>query len=193
MEHLPETDRSYSSEELERLAATAATLCRAPVSVVIEEGRVVAQYPPGADVQEEFASSATEAWPEADGAISVYDRIPRDWTEHERLTLRMLARQAAMGQRNRDLAETARIAAVGKWRSEVQTGELRWSPMVFEIFGMRPGTTIAYSDFLAAVHPDDRAHAAALHQRALQGDALHWEHRVIPRTGACDGCWSGES
>jgi PAS domain S-box-containing protein len=184
MEHLPETDRSYSSEELERLAATAATLCRAPVSVVIEEGRVVAQYPPGADVQEEFASSATEAWPEADGAISVYDRIPRDWTEHERLTLRMLARQAAMGQRNRDLAETARIAAVGKWRSEVQTGELRWSPMVFEIFGMRPGTTIAYSDFLAAVHPDDRAHAAALHQRALQGDALHWEHRVIRPDGS---------
>ncbi len=178
MEHLPGLDRSYSGGELERLAALAAALCTAPVCVVTESGRVVACYPPGADVAEPFASSATEAWPEAEGAVAVYDRVPRQWTEAERLTLRMLVRQAALEQRNRDLEETARIAAVGKWRSEVATGELRWSPMVFEIFGVRPGTPITYSTFLAAVHPEDRDHAAALHQGALQGEKLQWEHRI---------------
>lgn len=162
----------------------AARLCAAPLCVVTEGGRTIAQYPPEADVAGPYPSSATESWPDANGTVTVYDRVPRQWTEAERLSLRMLARQAALEQRNRDLAETARIAMVGKWRSEVSTGELRWSPMVFQIFGITPGTPVTYSTFIAAVHPEDREQAIALHQRALQGERMHWEHRILRSDGS---------
>jgi two-component system cell cycle sensor histidine kinase/response regulator CckA len=163
---------------MEQLAAMAAALCAAPVSVITAAGREIARHPPDSRSDEGFAAALAETWPGAAETITVLDRAPREWSETERLALRVLARQADLLQRNRDLAETARIAAVGKWRSEAATGELRWCSTVYEIFGLAVGTPVTYSTFLAALHPEDRAQAAERHRRALQGEPLHWEHRV---------------
>ncbi|MEZ5830810.1 MAG: PAS domain-containing protein [Dongiaceae bacterium] len=55
------------------------------------------------------------------------------------------------------LAEAQRIAHLGNWESNEQTGELRWSDEVFRIFGLEPGAiapTIAWVE--AHIHPEDR-------------------------------------
>lgn len=184
MESFSRKDASRLNPELEQLAAVAAQFCKAPVSIVMGDGRRMAAYPPATDFTESFAATLTEAWPEGNGAVTVHDRIPRVWTENERLILRMLARQAALEQRNQDLTETERLAAIGKWRSDVVTGELRWSAIVYEIFGIPPGTTVTFAMFLAAVHPEDRTQAAALQNRAFEGEELHWEHRILRPDGS---------
>jgi hypothetical protein len=183
MERLSRLDPVSFGPGLDDLTALAAKLCAAPVSTVTDGGRVVARFPAATDPTETFACSASEPCPESDGALTVYDREPRQWSENERLILRILARQAALEQRNQDLLETARLAAVGKWRSLIATEELRWSPIVFEIFGIPPGTPVTYSTFLAAVHPDDREQAVALHKRTFAGEELRWEHRILRPDG----------
>ncbi len=55
------------------------------------------------------------------------------------------------------LADAQRIAHLGNWESNEQTGELRWSDEVYRIFGLDPGAvtpTIAWVE--EHVHPDDR-------------------------------------
>jgi PAS domain S-box-containing protein len=55
------------------------------------------------------------------------------------------------------LAEAQRIARVGSWEWNVQTGRVWWSDEHYRIFGLEPGSAPpSYYLFLNSVHPDDR-------------------------------------
>jgi len=183
MDHLPGLEPSYSGGELEQLAARGAALCAAPGCAVTASWRVVASYPMGVDLAEPFASSATPG---------VDDRVLRHGTESERLTLRVLARQAALEQRDRELAEKVRIAAVGRWRSELATGVLRWSPMVFEIFGIPPEMPLTYSKFLGGYTRRTGTTRRRKNGR-YQGRGCTGSTGFAVRTAAYVGCWGAES
>lgn len=58
-------------------------------------------------------------------------------------------------------------AGVGTWDFNPLTGELVWSARCKEIFGLPASAQVSYDDFLAGVHPDDRAATDAAVQQAL--------------------------
>lgn len=57
----------------------------------------------------------------------------------------------------RHLDETQRLAKMGSWEHDLKTGELRWSPGLFQLLGWDPRRVApSEEDLLAAVHPRDR-------------------------------------
>src|SRR4051794_11414606 len=61
-----------------------------------------------------------------------------------------------------DLEEAQRLAGVGSWSLETDTGELLWSSQMWEIYGFEPGTPPRTArELLPYVHPEDRAGIAA--------------------------------
>ena len=130
------------------------------------------------------------------GAFCLLDRRPRRLMPAQRKTLHLLARQVMVHlqhQRNatelelrsQDLNETARIARVGKWRSDVATGVLEWNGIVHEIFGIdaREFGGDLHSLF-EAVHPADRAAMTAAQNQTLLGKPLDLEHRIVRPDGS---------
>jgi len=67
------------------------------------------------------------------------------------------------------LEEAQRIAHLGSWQWEIETGALDWSDEVFRLFGFAPQEfPPTYDDFLACVHPDDRDLVAGSVERAVR-------------------------
>ena len=60
------------------------------------------------------------------------------------------------------LAEAQRIAHVGSWEHDIETGQGSWSDESYAIMEMlEPGTPITYPSFLSCVHPED--HLSLIH------------------------------
>ena len=75
---------------------------------------------------------------------------------------------------------------VGTFRWDLRGGGLRWDPVGERIFGMAPGTAPrSREDYLALVHPDDRAAVHAAGERAIRsGGVRDVEHRLILPDGS---------
>lgn len=92
-----------------------------------------------------------------------------------------IQRQRMLRQQHRQLQQAQRIAHLGHWVWDMQTGALQWSDEVYRIFGLEPGTfDPTFEQFLEFVHPDDRAHI----QEAVSRSNYHVEHRVVRPDGA---------
>lgn len=93
--------------------------------------------------------------------------------------------EEALRQSEASLAEAQRIAHLGNWERNTQTGELRWSDEVYRIFGVAPqefGAT--YEAFLSYVHPDDRNDVKqSLADASSGGKSYNIEHRIIRPDG----------
>ncbi len=77
-------------------------------------------------------------------------------------------------------------AAIGFWESDLRTGRITWSDRETELMGFAPGEfsgTVA--DFVALIHPDDRAKFRAAKQRAIEGPGDYAvELRFVRRDGS---------
>ena len=71
------------------------------------------------------------------------------------------------------------VAQVGSWHLDIGRNVLEWSAETCHIFGVTDGKALGYEDFLASVHPDDRATVDAAWQAALQGAPYDITHRII--------------
>src|SRR5262245_58252374 len=63
----------------------------------------------------------------------------------------------SLAEREELLREAERIAHLGTWMWDIQSGRVTWSDEMFRLFGLEPGSilpTVEY--FFAAVHPEDR-------------------------------------
>ena len=82
------------------------------------------------------------------------------------------------------LDQAQRIARLGHWQANLQTGVLDWSSTIFDIFGydaeVFAPTIEAFQD---CVHPADRALVAASEQRGLAGDLHDVVHRIVRPDG----------
>src|SRR6478735_8133182 len=89
-------------------------------------------------------------------------------------------------QGNRFWALVSHTPMLGSWGWEVGSDTVTWSEQMFHIYGMDPaGPAPTYEDFLALLHPDDRAHVAGTIQRALaEGDTWEFDARVVRGPGA---------
>ncbi|MCB1222263.1 PAS domain-containing protein, partial [bacterium] len=64
---------------------------------------------------------------------------------------------AELEENRRGYAEAQRIAKVGNWAYDCDTGGLDWSEEVFRIYGLDPGLTPSLADALEVTHEEDRS------------------------------------
>ncbi|MEN6342809.1 MAG: PAS domain-containing protein, partial [Methanospirillum sp.] len=83
------------------------------------------------------------------------------------------------------LARAQAIAHLGSWDWDVGSDRLVWSDEAYRIFGLQPEEIPAprNEDFLAFVHPDDRARVAAAVQDALIDGQYDIEFRFVRKGG----------
>ncbi|MNQ05242.1 Sensor protein FixL [compost metagenome] len=82
------------------------------------------------------------------------------------------------------LDQAQRIARLGHWQANLQTGELDWSSTIFDIFGYDPAAFAPNVEaFKRCVHPDDLALVAASEQRVLAGGLHDVVHRILRPDG----------
>ncbi|MCW9033217.1 MAG: PAS domain-containing protein [Alphaproteobacteria bacterium] len=86
---------------------------------------------------------------------------------------------------NEGLSNAQKIAHLGDWVWEIETGELRWSDEVFRIFGFKPQEFKAtYQAFTASIHPDDQNKVSNAISKSLEeGREYSIEHRIRTPNG----------
>lgn len=133
----------------------------------------------------------TEAWmsgramPEAmpDGSVLWHGYI-YEITERKQQYLALEQAYADLNLAQQRLEQASRQARIGYWRATLRTGELWWSPMIYEIFGFDPQfNQPSIALFNSMVHPDDLDKIAESEARAFQSG----EHNVIHRIVRPDG------
>jgi diguanylate cyclase (GGDEF)-like protein/PAS domain S-box-containing protein len=114
-----------------------------------------------------------------DGRVTRLHGTVQDVTEY-----RAAEKQAT--QDRRLFGDAQRVARLGTWEWNSATGECIWSSMLYELFGVQPGTPVTHSDYLGLVHQDDRVWVDQRCQELVShGRPLDVEHRVIRP----DGVW----
>ncbi|MGB8652572.1 MAG: EAL domain-containing protein [Mycobacteriales bacterium] len=81
----------------------------------------------------------------------------------------------------RRLVEAQRISQVGSYDFEIATNTNTWSDQLYRIYGREPQSFMAsYDVFLSLLHPDDREHVMAVHQRSLETlEPFEMEERIV--------------
>jgi PAS domain S-box-containing protein len=73
----------------------------------------------------------------------------QDITEQKKTEIKLRESEAS-------LSEAQRMAKLGSWQLDTETGELVWSDEMYRLFGYQPGEVVPTTElFLNAVHPDD--------------------------------------
>jgi len=83
------------------------------------------------------------------------------------------------------LAHAQRIAKLGSWEFDLQTGVIIWSDEVFRIFGIDPAQGApTYPQIQALIHPDDRdRHQQEIDQAIASGNPYNIEFRFVNGKG----------
>lgn len=87
----------------------------------------------------------------------------------------------SLREREEVLEEAQRLARVGNWDLNIESGRIEWSDEVYRIFGHRPGAfEPTYERFMQAVHPADRADIEREVGRTLENNEPYdIEHRIL--------------
>jgi len=93
--------------------------------------------------------------------------------------------EAALRQRESDLAESQRVARLGSWSLDLATNTVRLSGELYRIFDVEITTFGGtYESLLSAIHPDDRDRVRQVHAQAkLSGEPFQVEYCVTTRSG----------
>ena len=111
---------------------------------------------------------------DVNGAVAGVGVVASDITD------RRLTEQALREQR-RLLAEAQKIAGLGSWEWDPESGRVLWSDELYRIFGVTPDTfKPGFESYLERVHPDDRQQSGALLARALMdGRGFTMQERIL--------------
>lgn len=103
-------------------------------------------------------------------------------TKHYYLALEAVNEQLNIAQQRLELS--SRQAQIGYWQASLKTGELWWSPMIYELFGVDPNITQpSVALFKSTVHPDDVALLEASEEKAKVTGLHDVVHRIIRSDG----------
>jgi diguanylate cyclase (GGDEF)-like protein/PAS domain S-box-containing protein len=91
------------------------------------------------------------------------------------------AREDDVRRNEQRLVEAQRISQVGSYDFELATNTNTWSDQLYRIYGREPQSFMAsYEIFLSMLHPDDREHVVAVHQRSLEThEPFEMEERIV--------------
>ena len=98
------------------------------------------------------------------------------------LELERLNKEYKLSQQRLEMA--SETALIGFWQASLVTGELWWSPVIYQIFGFDENTTPSVALFKSTLHPDDRDLVKASEQSALETGLHDVVHRIIRPDGA---------
>lgn len=89
--------------------------------------------------------------------------------------------EAAVRKGEEMLHKAQKLAHLGSWEFDHESRRLIWSDEVYRIFGLDPGKPPTYEEFLAMVHPDDRAAVDAAYSTSVAEAKAGYEveHRII--------------
>lgn len=103
-------------------------------------------------------------------------------TKRHYLALERANSELEMAQKRLELSSEQ--AQIGYWQASLKTGDLWWSPMVFEIFGFaEESTTPTVELFKSRLHPDDLHLVEASEENAKQTGLHDVVHRIIRQDG----------
>ena len=100
---------------------------------------------------------------------------------NEELEQRVIERTSELKQSERRLAEAQRVAHVGYWERNIDTGEIIWSDETYRIFGLQPQEPI--ENFEKLIHPEDRVVQVEATARTLRGEHYDVEYRLVRPDG----------
>ena len=94
-------------------------------------------------------------------------------------------REAALRESQLLLKEAQRIAQVGHFAWDVETGAIDWSDETYRIFGYAPGALDpTIETYFAAIAPDDRDRIRTANEQSLRTGAMQpVEHRIVRPDG----------
>lgn len=73
-----------------------------------------------------------------------------------------------------------KVGNYGHWVWNIKRSTLKWSPQIYEIFGIDASEFGAtYEAFLECVHPDDREFVEEQVNNALKGNKYSIDHRIV--------------
>lgn len=109
-----------------------------------------------------------------------------EWINGTRLDINDSKQQEQEVARSRDILRRAQqIGRLGYWQANMTTGELEWSDIIYDIFGVDPATfEPSVKAFHEMVHPDDLPEVQASHERALKTGVHDVVHRIIRPDGS---------
>jgi len=113
----------------------------------------------------------------SEGSISILS-LCRDITERRKA-------DEALRKREKQLAESQRIAHVGSWEHNITTGKAFWSDELFRILGLDPRKDPAdFNMFFDMIHPDDRPILIkGIDETVRTGKQFSVDYRFILRDG----------
>ncbi|MGM0526115.1 MAG: sensor domain-containing diguanylate cyclase [Pseudomonadota bacterium] len=113
------------------------------------------------------------ASPEKNGDASVHWLgIFTDATERKAI-------EKKVHQANKDLQLAQQVGRVGHWKASLQTGELFWSDMIYELLGLAKNSTKPSVElFNSLVHPEDIARIRASEEAAKETGVHRVQHRM---------------
>ncbi|MCL2635640.1 MAG: PAS domain S-box protein, partial [Betaproteobacteria bacterium] len=77
------------------------------------------------------------------------------------------------------LQEAQAIAYLGSWRIDIASGTGVWSDEAYRIIGKPRGSAVSTDDYVALIHPEDRARVEGEWRAALAGAPYNCVHRII--------------
>src|SRR6188474_3294169 len=74
----------------------------------------------------------------------------------------------SLAEREELLREAERVAHLGTWTWDMESGRVTWSDEMYRILGVEPGKAVpSVEAFFGAVHADDRASAQAASEQGI--------------------------
>ena len=115
--------------------------------------------------------------------LAPFDAAPADPAA---LQAELREARRALREREAQVARLERLAGMGSWEMDTETGRIVWSPEQLRIHGLPPDQPErTEADFLALVHPDDRARIVDVMARLVgQGEPFHVAYRIVRPDGA---------
>ncbi|WP_319381239.1 response regulator [Thiomicrorhabdus sp.] len=100
------------------------------------------------------------------------------------ITIRKRAEEEVLASR-RQLSDAQKIAKLGSWYLDLESGELQWSDEIYRIFELDPdGFSPSYEAFLQKIHPDDRDLVNKTFKKSLENKTFYQvEHRLLMKDG----------
>ncbi len=125
----------------------------------------------------------TERKKAADALRAAHEELEQKVEER---TLKLGLANRALQETKQELLEAQRIAHLGHWDLDLQTGMGKWSDESYRIFGFEPGAfEPTFNKFINSVHPEDRKTVQAYFPDLLLGKHSHVELdlRIIRPSG----------